>query len=171
MEIKSVDELYVEELRDLYSAEEQILKAMPDMIKAVHADDLKQALVHHMEETKVQLQRLTMIFENLGESPTGNTCEGTEGLIKEAVEMMEEVQPGPVLDAALTGAAQRIEYYEQAAYLTAIRLAEALNFTQDAEALRESLLEEENAGVLVADLSEQLLMMHHNALETARAAQ
>ena len=110
-----LQELYVDELKDLYSAESQLVKALPKMAKAANSEELRQGFEQHLDQTKGHLQRLEQIFEQLEESPKGKKCVGMEGLIKEGSEAMEEDYEGALLDAALIGAAQRVEHYEIAA--------------------------------------------------------
>jgi ferritin-like metal-binding protein YciE len=124
MKIETLRELLVEELKDLYSAETQITKALPKLAKAASDAKLKQAFEHHLEETKQQVVRLEQIFEQLGESPKGKTCEGMKGLLKEGDERAGEDGEPEVLDAGLISAAQRVEHYEIAAYGSAHTFAE-----------------------------------------------
>src|ERR1700687_2654715 len=109
-------ELYIDELKDLYSAENQLVKALPKMAKAAAAAELRQGFEKHLKQTQRQVQRLEKIFQALGESPKGKKCKGMEGLIEEGSEAMEEDYEYSVLDAALIGAAQRVEHYEIAGY-------------------------------------------------------
>ena len=156
MKVNSLEELYVEELRDLYSAEKQILKGLATTIEAVNDPKFKEALTGHLAETRGQKERLGEIFKSLEMSPEGNTCEATEGLLKEVEEIISETNQGWLRDIAITGAAQRIEHYEQAAYQSAIRLAESLDYPEHAEDLRMSLQEETAAGEKVNGIGEQL---------------
>ena len=123
MRNESLKELYIDELRDLYSAENQLVKALPKLAKAATSEDLSAAFEEHLEQTKGHVQRLEQIFESLGESSKGKKCVGMEGLIKEGPEMTGEFE-GEVLDAGLIGAAQRVEHYEIAAYGTVAAFAE-----------------------------------------------
>jgi ferritin-like metal-binding protein YciE len=122
---EGLKELYIDELKDLYSAENQLVKALPKMAKAATSEDLRAGFEEHLEQTKGQVQRLETIFEQLRESPKGKKCKGMEGLIEEGSEAIEE-HDGAVLDAALIGAAQRVEHYEIAGYGTVIAFAEEL---------------------------------------------
>ena len=140
--IKSMSDLYVESLRDLYSAETQITKALPKMAKAVESEELKAGFEEHLEQTKNQIERLKKIFEGLGEKPTGHHCEAMEGLIAEGQELMESVKEPTVLDAGLIGAAQKVEHYEIAGYGTARNFARLLGYDDHAELLQETLDEE-----------------------------
>jgi len=134
----------VEELQDLYSAETQITKALPKMAKAATSQTLKDAFESHLEETKEQIKRLDQIFENLGESSKGKTCEGMKGLLKEGDELMKEDADPEVLDAGLISAAQRVEHYEMAGYGTVRTYAELLG-EDEAVTLLEATLKEEKA--------------------------
>src|SRR5215212_2707077 len=118
MEMESLQELLIEEMRDLYSAEKQLTKAMPRMAKKASNPQLKRAFETHLRETEVQIQRLEKIFEKLGKKPTGKKCAAMEGLIEEGKEMMGEDMADDVMDAALISAAQKVEHYEIASYGT-----------------------------------------------------
>ena len=109
-------ELYIDELKDLYSAENQLVKALPKMAKAASSDELRAAFEEHLEQTKNQVQRLDQIFGMLDENAKGKKCVGMEGLIKEGAELMGEDYEDEVMDAGLIGAAQRVEHYEIATY-------------------------------------------------------
>src|SRR6266436_157855 len=112
----NLKKLYVDELKDLFSAENQLLKALPKMAKAASSDELRTGFEEHLEQTKVHVQRLEEIFQSLDESPKGKKCVGMQGLVKEGSEVMEEGFEDAVLDAGLIGAARRVEHYEMAAY-------------------------------------------------------
>jgi ferritin-like metal-binding protein YciE len=144
MKMESLKELFVEELQDLYSAETQITKALPKMAKAATSPALKDAFESHLEETKEQIQRLDQIFESLGESSKGKTCEGMKGLLKEGDELMKEDADPEVMDAGLIAAAQRVEHYEMAGYGTVRTYAELLG-EDEAVTLLEATLKEEKA--------------------------
>jgi ferritin-like metal-binding protein YciE len=133
--------LYIDELKDLYSAENQLVKALPKMARAVTSEDLRAGFEEHLEQTKGHVQRLETIFQQLGESPKGKKCKGMEGLIEEGSEAIEE-HAGAVLDAALIGAAQRVEHYEMAGYGTVIAFAEELGESKHVSLLNETLEEE-----------------------------
>ena len=137
-----MNELYVESLRDLYSAETQITKALPKMAKAANSEELKSGFEEHLEQTNGHIDRLRKIFEQLEEKPTGHHCEAMEGLLKEGAEMIETVKQPDVLDAGLIGAAQKVEHYEIAGYGTARNFARLLGFEDHAELLQETLDEE-----------------------------
>ena len=133
---ENLKKLYVDELKDLFSAENQLLKALPKMAKAASSDELRTGFEKHLEQTKVHVQRLEEIFESLDESPKGKKCVGMEGLVKEGSEVMEEGFEDAVLDAGLIGAARRVEHYEMAAYGAACEIAKVLGQTQARVAAR-----------------------------------
>jgi ferritin-like metal-binding protein YciE len=142
MKMDSLKKLYLEELRDLYSAENQILKALPKMAKAASSAELKAGFEEHLEQTKGQVKRLDQIFEKLGSSSSGKTCKGIEGIIKEGEELMKENAEPEVLDAGLIAAAQRVEHYEIAGYGTVRTYARILKDQEAARLLQETLDEE-----------------------------
>jgi ferritin-like metal-binding protein YciE len=140
--MQSLRDLFVEEIKDLYSAEQQLTKALPKMAKAASSPDLKDAFSEHLEQTQGHVERLERIFQTCGVSGKGKKCEGMEGLLKEGAEMIGvKAQPG-VKDAGLIGAAQRVEHYEIAAYGTARSFAENLGDRESAKLLQETLTEE-----------------------------
>ena len=140
MSIQTAEDLFIQELKDIYSAEKQAVRAYPRLAKRVESDELKQALQEHLEQTKEQVNRLERIFELLDTRAGGKTCEGMKGLL--AAQHAEEIEPGPVLDAALIGALQRVEHYEIASYGTVATLAEAMGQEEIKELLGETLEEE-----------------------------
>ena len=154
MKIDSLQKLFVEELRDLYSAEKQILKALPKMTKAATAPKLKAAFEGHLEETKGQVERLEKIFEGLGKSPKGKTCKAMEGLVEEGSELMKEDIEPEVLDAGLIAAAQRVEHYEMAGYGTVRSYARLLKNEEAADLLEETLEEEAATDAKLSELAE-----------------
>ena len=176
---ETLQTLYIDELRDLYSAEQQLVKALPKLVKNAETEELSDAIANHLEETKNQVTRLEQIFEKLDESPKGKKCVGMEGLIKEGAEVMDEFE-GKVLDAglisaaqrvehyeiaaygtvctfaAIIGAAQRVEHYEMAAYGTARTFAELLGEEEDVSLLEQTLQEEKQADEKLTQLSENI---------------
>src|SRR5687767_4910904 len=154
MELESLRALYVDELKDLYNAEGQILKAMPRMIKAASNRQLKQALTEHERVTRKQVQRLERIFKDLDETPRGKKCHGMEGLLKEGKELIAEKPEPEVLDAGLISKAQHVEHYEIAGYGTVRSWAQQLGFDQHVELLQETLDEEAEADKRLSALAE-----------------
>jgi ferritin-like metal-binding protein YciE len=150
---KNFKKLYVDELKDLYSAENQLVKALPKMAKAASSNELRQGFEKHLEQTKRHVERLEKIFRSLDESPKGKKCMGMEGLIKEGAEATDEDFKNAVLDAALIGAAQRVEHYEIAAYGTVCAFAKLLDEPTHADLLQETLDEEKETDDKLMDLS------------------
>ena len=147
--------LYISELRDLYNAEQQLVKALPKMVKNSESQELSDAFANHLEETKNHVTRLEQVFEELGESPKGKKCVGMDGIVKESAETMEEFQDG-ALDAALISAAQRVEHYEIAAYGSVCAYAHLLERTEALGLLKETLEEEKRADEKLTELSETI---------------
>jgi ferritin-like metal-binding protein YciE len=142
MALNTLQDLFVHELKDLYSAETQITKALPKMAETANSEELQQAFAKHLQETEEHVQRLENIFRELEVSPRGKKCVGMEGLLEEGKELMKEDAEDWVMDAALIGAAQRVEHYEIAAYGTARDHAEKLGLYQAAQLLQQTLDEE-----------------------------
>ncbi len=155
MPATGLKELYIDELKDLYSAETQLVKALPKMAKGASSDELRQGFEEHLEQTKGHVQRLEQIFEALGESPKGKKCKGMEGLITEGGEVLEEDYEGNILDSALIGAAQRVEHYEIAGYGTVRAMAETLGETEHVDLLTQTLDEEKETDEKLTALAEQ----------------
>jgi ferritin-like metal-binding protein YciE len=143
MPMESLRELYVEEIKDLYSAENQILKALPRMIKAASSPQLKRAFSRHERQTREHARRLERIARELGEKPTGKKCHGMEGLIEEGKDLIKEKPAPNVLDAGLISAAQHVEHYEMAGYGTVRTWARLLGYERQAQLLQTTLDEEE----------------------------
>jgi ferritin-like metal-binding protein YciE len=142
MERNRLKHLYIDELKDLYSAETQIVKALPKMAKASSSAELRAGFEEHLKQTQGHVARLEKIFKALGESPKGKKCKGMQGLIEEGAEMMQEDLPDEELDAGLIGAAQRVEHYEMAGY-GCVKTYATLLGEEEAAALLEQTLEEE----------------------------
>jgi len=157
MEIDSLKKLYVEELKDLYSAEKQILQALPKMAKKATNAQLRQAFQEHLEVTRMQVERLDRIFELLGKSPRGKKCKGMEGLLEEGKEMMQEDMEDEVMDAALISAAQRVEHYEIAGYGTVRTYAQLLGEKEHVKLLQQTLDEEGNTDKKLSQLAESTI--------------
>jgi ferritin-like metal-binding protein YciE len=151
----TLKDLYVEELKDIYSAENQITKALPKMAKAASSEALTAAFEEHLQQTKGQVERLQKIFKLLNESPTGKKCHGMEGLLEEGSEAIKEFE-GDVLDAALISAAQRVEHYEMAAYGTVRTYAELLDEPKHVSLLAETLQEEKDTDQKLTQLSKKI---------------
>ncbi len=152
----SLRELYIDELKDLYSAETQMVKALPKLAKASSNPQLRHAFEEHLRQTSDQVTRLEQIFESLDEKPTGKKCLGMEGLVKEGSETIGEDYEDAVKDAALIGAAQRVEHYEIAGYGTVRTFAELLGESEHVSLLEETLAEEKAADVKLSDLADEI---------------
>ena len=156
-ERESLQKLYVEQLKDLHSAEEQILEALPKMTKMTKHAELKRAFQEHYQQTEQQKQRLEKLGEILGEDLSGHFCKGMEGLIAEGEEIMKEFHDSDVLDAGLIAAAQRVEHYEIAGYGCARTYAHMLGLTDQAELLQRTLDEEGDTDEKLTDLAESVV--------------
>jgi ferritin-like metal-binding protein YciE len=156
MQKDSLRQLYVDELKDLYSAETQLVKALPKMAKASSNAQLRQAFEEHLRQTSEQVSRLEQIFEMLDEKPTGKKCLGMEGLVKEGAETMQEEYGDAVMDAALIGAAQRVEHYEIAAYGTVREFAGMLEENDHISLLEQTLEEEKQTDEKLTQLAESI---------------
>jgi ferritin-like metal-binding protein YciE len=156
MEKNALQKLYVDELKDLYSAENQLVKALPKMAKAATSEDLKAGFEEHLEQTRGHVARLEKIFKALGESPKGKKCKGMEGLIEEGSEMIQEDPGAEELDAGLIAAAQRVEHYEIAGYGCVRTYAELLGEEDAVELLEETLKEEKETDEKLTELAGQI---------------
>ena len=157
MSLETLHDLYVDELKDLCNAENQILKALPKMAKAASHPKLAAGFTDHLAETKVHVERLETIFKQLGESPTGKKCKAMEGLLAEGQDLMAEDADPMVLDAALIAAAQRVEHYEMAGYGCVRTFARLLGEEQAADLLQETLDEEGATDRKLTKLAESVI--------------
>jgi ferritin-like metal-binding protein YciE len=157
MKLDSLRTLWVEEMRDLYNAENQLLKALPKMAKTASTPELKEAFETHLEETRTHVERLDEIFEKLGKKPTGKTCKAMKGLVEEGSEMMQEDGPDSVIDAGIIAAAQRIEHYEIAGYGTARTFASILGEDEAEDLLQETLDEEGATDEKLTEIAESVV--------------
>jgi ferritin-like metal-binding protein YciE len=156
METAALKELFIDELRDLYNAENQLIKALPKMAKAANSKELRNGFEQHLQQTKGHAQRIEQIFQTLGEKPSGKKCKAMEGLVEEGSETMDEDFEGEVMDAALIGAARRVEHYEIAAYSTVIKFAEMLGQDEAAQLLEQTLEEETETDEKLVGLVDEL---------------
>jgi ferritin-like metal-binding protein YciE len=152
--MNTLHDLFVDELKDIYSAERQLLKALPKMVKGASSSELAGALQNHLAQTELQVERLEKIFANLEVSPRGKKCKAMEGLVEEGAEVLDADGDPDVLDAGLIGAAQRVEHYEIAAYGTARAHAQAMGHTEFVNLLNETLKEEEETDRLLTQIAE-----------------
>ena len=165
MPLNTLKELYVEELKDLYNAENQLLKALPQMAEAATAPKLKAAITEHLAQTETHVRRLTQIFEGLGEKPTGKVCKAMKGLIAEGEEVIEEEGEAHIKDAALIAAAQRVEHYEMAGYGSARSFAKLLGEIDAVALLQLTLNEEGQADEKLTILAESSINLEANAVK------
>lgn len=156
MKLESMHDLFVNELKDLYSAETQITKALPKMAKAASSDELREAFEAHLEETERQVERLETIFKELEASPKGKKCQAIAGMIEEGKEVIEADGDDSVRDAALIAGAQRVEHYEIASYGTARTFATILGLDEAADLLQETLDEEAAADKKLTEIAESI---------------
>jgi ferritin-like metal-binding protein YciE len=158
MKIESLRDLYVEQLQDLYNAEQQLIKALPKMAKAASSEDLKAAFEEHLEKTHGHAQRIETICEQMGEKANGKKCKAMEGLVKEGGEVIEEDMEETIKDAALIAAAQRVEHYEIAGYGCVRAYAAKLGDEAAASLLSQTLAEEKEADETLNEIAEELNM-------------
>jgi ferritin-like metal-binding protein YciE len=156
MKANSLQELYIEQLRDLYDAEHQIIKALPKLIDAAQSDRLKDALREHLEVTKEQASRIEQIFESRGEKAHAERCKGMQGVIQEGDELVKGIKDANVRDAAIIASAQRVEHYEMAGYGTARTYADLLEENEASQLLQQTLDEEKEADETLTDLAEEI---------------
>jgi ferritin-like metal-binding protein YciE len=154
MSLDSLEKLFLEELKDVYNAEKQILRALPKMAKAAESPELAKAFSEHLKETEGQVQRLERIFKELGQAARGKKCKGMEGLLEEGKEVLEEEGEPAVIDAALIASAQRVEHYEIAAYGCLRAYATLLGYSDAERLLGQTLMEEEAADKKLSQLGE-----------------
>ena len=154
MKLNTLEDLFVHELKDLYSAENQLLKALPKMAKASSNEELKGGFEEHLEQTKEHVARLERIAEQLGKKLAGHKCKAMEGLVEEGAELIGEDAEDSVRDAGLIGAAQRVEHYEMAGYGTARALAKQLGHNDIAKILGQTLQEEKETDEKLTELAE-----------------
>jgi ferritin-like metal-binding protein YciE len=157
MKLNTLEQLYVSELRDIYSAENQLLKALPKMAKGASSPELKDAFQKHLEQTKGHVERLEELFEQLDESPKGKTCHGMKGLIEEGSELLKEDGEDSVLDAGMIVAAQKVEHYEIASYGSVRTFANLLGRDEEAKLLQSTLDEEAETNEILNQLAESVV--------------
>jgi ferritin-like metal-binding protein YciE len=156
MKENTLRELFIDELRDLYDAENRLVKALPKMAKASTSDELRSGIEHHLEQTKEHVERLKEVLTSLDEKATGKKCPGMIGILQEGEEMLDEDYDGSVLDAAIISAAQRVEHYEIAAYGCVHTWAQELGEENAAELLEKTLNEEKETDAKLTELAEQI---------------
>ena len=157
MKLDTLQQLYTDELRDLYNAENQLLKALPKMAKAASSEELKDAFEKHLEQTKGHVERLEEVFEELGEKPKGKTCRAMKGLIEEGSEILKQDGDESVIDAGIIVAAQKVEHYEIAGYGSVRTFAHLLGQNKAAELLQSTLDEESEANEVLNRIAESII--------------
>jgi ferritin-like metal-binding protein YciE len=156
MAVTNLEELFVHELKDILDAERQITKALPKMAKAAESEELAAALEDHLAVTEEQIERLETIFKSLDKAARGKHCSGMEGVLKEGEEMIQQEEPGPTLDAAMIGGAQKVEHYEIAAYGTLVEYAKLLGREDAVELLETTLGEEKETDQRLTQIASEL---------------
>lgn len=157
MKLNTLDDLLADELKDLYSAENQLVKALPKIAKGVHSEDLRSAFEEHLKQTKGHVDRLEQVCKQLEINPKGKKCAGMEGLIAEGSEILSSDGEMEPLEAGVIGAAQRVEHYEIAAYGTAIAHARQLGYMEAAKLLHQTLEEEKKANDKLTHIAENMI--------------
>jgi ferritin-like metal-binding protein YciE len=157
MKLDTLKTLYIDELRDLYNAENQLIKALPKMAKAASSEELQDAFEKHLEQTKTHVERLEEVFEEIGEKPKGKTCKAMKGLIEEGSEILHEDGEEAVIDAGIIVAAQKVEHYEIAGYGSVRTFAQLLGKDRSADLLQTTLEEESEANELLNKLAEDIV--------------
>jgi ferritin-like metal-binding protein YciE len=156
MAVTNLQELFVQELKDVLDAERQITKALPKMAKAAESKELAAAFEEHLAQTEEQIERLETIFKNLDKAARGKHCPGMEGIIKEGEEMIKEEEAGPTLDAAMIAGAQKVEHYEIASYGTLVEYAKLLGLDDAVELLQMTLAEEKETDEKLTQIASEL---------------
>jgi len=168
MATKTMQNLLIEELRDIYHAEKQLIRALPKLAKAASNDQLKQAFQQHLEETRGQVERLEQVFEKLDTRTRGKHCAAMEGLVEEAKEIMEQGLSPEVLDAALVAAAQKVEHYEIASYGSLVAYAQTCGLNEVADLLSQTLSEEKETDQKLNQLA--ISEINKRAVQASKAA-
>lgn len=149
----SLEDLFEDELKDIYNAERQVLSSLPKMSKMVESEELREALEHHLEQTKTQIERIEQVFEEIGKPARGKKCIAMEGIINEGKEIMDETMDNNTMDAGIIAAAQKVEHYEIASYGTVVAWAKTLGYNRAVELLTETLEEEKNTDKILTKVA------------------
>ncbi len=152
---KTLDDLFYETLRDMYYAEKKILRTLPKLAKAVNSNDLREAFLHHRDETEGQVERLEGVFDLIGKSPRAKTCDAIDGILEEGSGVMEDFKGNPALDAGLLAGAQAVEHYEISRYGTLITWATELGVPEGAKLMKQTLEQEINTDKLLTKIAKQ----------------
>lgn len=163
--MKSINDLFLTFLQDVYYAERQILKALPKMAKAAQNEKLKEALMHHRDESQHHVERLQQVFEQIGKRARGQTCEALNGIVEEGEEVIEQFEAGPVRDAGIVASAQAVEHYEISRYGTMIAWAKACGMQDAVKLLEETLAEEKKADQMLNQIANEAV--NREALKAA----
>lgn len=150
---KTLNDLFYETLRDMYYAEKKIVRTLPKLARAVNSKDLREAFLHHLDETKGQVERLEGVFELIGKSPRGKTCDAIDGILEEGDSVMQDFKGNPALDAGLLAGAQAVEHYEISRYGTLITWAKELGIPEGASLMKTTLEQEVNADKLLTKIA------------------
>jgi ferritin-like metal-binding protein YciE len=151
--VKTLEDLFLDELKDMYNAENQLTRALPKMAKKAMSEELRNAIETHLEETHNQVERLEKVFQEIEQAAKGKTCQAMKGLIEEGTEIMEDTSEDMVRDAGIISASQKIEHYEIASYGTLVAFAKNLGYNKAAELLEQTLEEEKKTDKLLTDLA------------------
>lgn len=162
---KQLHKFFVDGIKDIYWAEKNMVKALPDMIENASDESLREALSHHLAETKEQVSRVEKVFASIDLKPTAKTCEAMKGLIEEAKDIMDESEEGVMRDAGIIAAAQKVEHYEIATYGTLSAYAEILGYTEAADLLKQTLMEERAADEKLTEVTAQAVVMETSGEE------
>jgi ferritin-like metal-binding protein YciE len=154
--MENLEDLFLDQLKDVFNAEKQLSKALPKLAKAAESEDLREALTSHLEETMEQIERLEKVFKSIDKPARGKTCKAMEGLVEEGSELLEEGEPSAVLDAGLICASQKVEHYEIATYGTLVTWAEILGYKKAIPLLQANLDEEKAADEKLTELASSL---------------
>jgi len=168
MKIENMQDLLLDQIKDLYDAEQRLVKALPDMAEAANSPELRQAFETHLQETMGHVNRLERVFSSLGEVAKAQTCPAMKGLIDEGKEIVSHIEESPLRDAGIIAAANRVEHYEMAAYGSARKFAQTLGLENVAALLEETLEEEKQADAILTRLAERSI--NERAMQTSRAA-
>ncbi len=152
---KTLNDLFYETLKDMYYAEKKILRTLPKMAKAANSNELREAFMHHREETEGQIERIEQVFELIGKAARGKTCDAVDGIIEEGKEVMEDFGDSPALDAGLLAGAQAVEHYEISRYGTLVAWAKELGLGEAATLLHETLEQEEKTDQLLTKIAKK----------------
>jgi ferritin-like metal-binding protein YciE len=170
MRIQTMQDLFLEQIEDLYDAENRLVKALPKMAEAATTPELQNAFEEHLQQTEGQVRRLEQVFGELGKSPKKETCEAMKGLIEEGEEIIKNIEQSPLRDAGLIAAANRVEHYEMAGYGSARSFAQVLGLNRSVQLLEQTLEEERSADEKLTKLATQLVNKQATGSPRARTA-